>query len=199
MSFLGKVLKGAAGGFIGSGFNPLGALGGAAMGAFSGDGGSSGGGDAGMSGAAAEYGGYAKQDRNRFLAALDGGQEALNTSARSAVSAAMPGFQRQIQGIRESSIRRGASNGDLATSYEGDAASAFDKNLTDSIASQATALHGQRLAGYGGLASESGNHYLDLMAGDRDAEQAKSNNKYGLLSGVIGAAGQLGGAYLGRK
>lgn len=196
MSFLGKVLKGAAGGFLAGG--PWGALAGGAMGAVSGGGGG-GGGNGGMDQAAADYGGYAKQDRNRFLDALNNGQEALNTSTRAAVSSAMPGFQRQIQGIREGAIRRGASNGDLATSYEGDAASAFDKNITDSVASQATALHGQQLAGYGGLASESGNHYLDLMAGNRDAEQAKSNNKYGLLSGVIGAAGQLGGAYLGRR
>jgi hypothetical protein len=196
LSGLGK-LAGAAGGFMLGG--PAGAMAGYSLGSAIGGGGGGSKGDPRMEKAAGEYGGYATQDRNKFLDILNGGQGALNTSARAAVSSAMPEFQHQLQGVRESAIRRGASNGDLATSYEGDLASAFDRNLTNSIGSQAAGLYGTQVGAAGQLAQNSGNSYLDLIAGNRDAKQAQDNNKSDFLSSLIGAGAQLGGAYLGSR
>ena len=197
LSSLGKIAGGVGGFMLGG---PAGAMAGYSLGSAIGGGG--GGGRRGpnpMDQAASQYGGYASQDRNRFLDILSGGQDALNTSAQAAVSSAMPQFQSQLQGLRESAIRRGASNGDLATSFEGDLASATDRNLKNAIAGQAAGLYGTRVGAAGQLAQNSGNTYLDLLAGNRDAAQAKANNRTDLLGGLIGAAGQLGGAYLGRK
>jgi hypothetical protein len=204
MSFWSGLAKigGAAGGFMLGG--PAGAMAGYSMGsALGGNGGGGGGGSSSPGGdlgtAASTYGQYATQDRNRFLDTLNGGQDALDTSARSAVSSAMPQFQQQLQSLRENSIRRGASNGDLATSFEGDLASATDRNLTNSIAGQAAGMYGQKLGAEGQLAGNSGNTYLDLLAGNRDANQANKNNQTDIYGALIGAAGQLGGAYLGNR
>ena len=199
MSFLSGLAKvaGGVGGFLMGG--PAGAMAGYSLGSAVGGGGGGSKGDPAMSRAAQEYGGYATQDRNRFLELLKGGQGALNTSARAAVSSAMPQFQHSLQGLRESAIRRGASNGDLATSYEGDLASAFDNNLTNSIASQAAGLYGTQVGASGQLAQNSGNTYLDLLAGNRDAKQAQDNNRGDFLSSLIGAGATLGGAYLGSR
>lgn len=197
LSGLGKI-AGGVGGFLLGG--PAGAMAGYSLGsAVGGSGGGGGGSQAGLNAAAGEYGGYARQDRNRFLDALGGGQEAVNASTRAAVSSALPAFMQQRQSSRESAIRRGASLGDLQTSYEGDLESAFDRNVANAAAGQAVNVRGQQIAGYGGLAENSGNTYLDLLAGNRDAAQAKENNKTDIFGSLIGAAGRLGGAYLGRK
>jgi hypothetical protein len=196
LSSLGKI-AGGVGGFLLGG--PAGAMAGYSLGSAIGGGGGGSKGDPAMSQAAKQYGGYASADRNRFLDILGGGQNALDTSARSAVSSAMPQFQSQLQGLRESAIRRGASNGDLATSYEGDLASAFDRNLTNSIGSQAAGLYGTQVGAAGQLAQNSSNTFLDLLAGNRDAKQAQDNNKTDFLSSLIGAGATLGGAYLGNR
>jgi hypothetical protein len=199
MSFLSGLAKvaGGVGGFLMGG--PAGAM--AGYGIASGLGGGGGGkkGPNPMDKAAQQYGGYASQDRNRFLDILGGGQSALNDSAHAAVENAMPEFQHSLQGLRESAIRRGASNGDLATSYEGDLASATDRNMKNSIAGQAAGLYGTQVGAAGQLAQNSGNTYLDLLSGNRDADQAKANNKTDMWGSILGAAGQIGGAYLGRK
>lgn len=140
--------------------------------------------------------------RNRYLEALQGGQQAFETSARAAVAAAMPQFNSQLNGVRESAIRRGVQNGELGTSYEGDLASAFDKNLTNSIGSQALGLYGQQLQGYGnmygqdyGAEEDSTNRYLDLLTGDQDrkeiARQRKSREQMGWANLGIKAIGTL--------
>lgn len=147
--------------------------------------------------ATAQQGAYATEDRNRYLTALNGGQEALDTSTRAAVSSALPSYLKDLQGTRESAIRRGASNGDLATSYEGDLSSAFDRNIATATAGQAAGMYGQKLAGYGGLAGRSSDNYLDLLNGGADREQADRNNRYGIFSGLLGAGAKAAGAYAG--
>lgn len=205
MSFLSGVLKGvakvggAAGGFVLGG--PAGAYAGYKLGdavSHIGDGPANpSGGDLGTE--AQRYGGYATEDRNRFLKALDGGQESLESSTKAAVNNALPDYMKNLQGSREAAIRRGASTGDLQTSYEGDLSSAFQRNVSNAVAGQASNLYGQKLNATANLAGQSGNTYLDILAGNRDADQADKNNKYGLLGGIVGAAGQAAGAYYGAK
>jgi hypothetical protein len=149
--------------------------------------------------ATTDAGHYADEDRNRFLGALDGGQEALNTSTQAAVSSAMPAFQQQLQGIRESAERRGISNGEVATNYEGDLASAFDRNIANATASHATDIQGQKVGALGGLQSEERNQYLDLLSGNLDRQQEEKNRKQSFWNGLIGAAGGAAGAYFGSR
>lgn len=199
MSFLSGLARigGAAGGFLVGG--PAGTLAGYSLGSALGGGGHKDSRGDPLTGAAGEYAGYAKQDRNRFLGALEGGQEAVNQSTSAAVQNALPGFMKNLQGSREDAIRRGASNGDLQTSYEGDLMSAFQRNVSNAAAGQAANVYGQQVAGYGNLANGSSNTLLDLLAGNRDAEQAKQNNKYGLVGSLLGAAGNAAGAYYGSR
>src|SRR5690242_7268098 len=91
------------------------------------------------------------QSRNAYQNFIQNGQQAFETSARAAVNAAMPAFNSQLEGVRASAIRRGVNNGELGTSYEGDLASALNKNLDNSIASQALGLYGQQLGAYSNL------------------------------------------------
>lgn len=149
--------------------------------------------------ATTDSGSYANEDRNRFLDTLNGGQEALNTSTQAAVSSAMPQFQHQLQGIRESAQRRGISNGEVATNYEGDLASAFQRNIANSVGSQAVALQGQKTQALGGLQSEERNQYLDLLSGNLDRQQQEKNRKQSFWNGLIGAAGGAAGAYFGSR
>jgi hypothetical protein len=145
--------------------------------------------------ATTDSGNYATEDRNRFLDSLNGGQEALNTSTQAAMSSAMPQFQQQLQGIREGAERRGISNGEVATNYEGDLASAFQRNIANSVGSQAVALQGQKTQALGGLQSEERNQYLDLLSGNLDRQQQEKNRKQSFWNGIIGAAGTAAGAY----
>lgn len=142
-----------------------------------------------------------QQSRNQYLDLLNNGQQAFNESARAAVEAAMPSFNSQLNGIRESAIRRGVQNGELGTSYEGDLASAFDKNLTNAISGQALNLYGTRLSGYGGLMrqdygaeEDSTNRYLDLLVGDQDRKELQRQRKLREQQGWAG----LGVDLLGR-
>lgn len=207
MSFLSGVLKGvarvggAAGGFALGG--PAGAAAGYSLGnslsnAFDGDGPSAPQ-NGTLEGAAQDYGGYAKEDRNRFLTAFDGGQDALNASTRAATENALPDFMKNLQGSRESAIRRGASNGDLQTSYEGDLTSAFQRNVSNAVAGQAQNMYNTKLNAAGSMANGSSNTYLDLLSGNADRNQANTNNKYSLGAGLLGAAGQAAGAYFGGR
>lgn len=147
--------------------------------------------------AAGQYGGYAADSRNRFLSALSGGQQALNDSTRAAVANALPSYMQNLQGSRENAIRRGTSNGDLQTSFEGDLSSAFQRNVSNSIAGQAMNMYGTQVGAYGNLANNDSNNYLDLLSGNADREQAGRNARYGLVGGIIGAAGKIGAAKAG--
>lgn len=196
---LGKI-AGGVGGFVLGG--PAGAYAGYKLGdAVTGSGGKKTGNPAGGQYATAtnDAGRYADEDRNRFLDTLGGGQEALNESTRAAVSSAMPAFQQQLQGIRESSERRGISNGEVATNYEGDLASAFDKHIADAAGSQALALHNNDANAYGGLQSEERNQYLDLLSGNLDRQQQEKNRKQSFWNGLISAGAGAAGAYFGGR
>lgn len=148
-----------------------------------------------------QQGSYTTPDRNRFLDLLGGGQDALNTSIRSAVSAAMPGLQQTLQGSREDAIRRGISTGDLGTSYEGDILSAFQKNIANSAGSQALALHQSDLGAAQGLYENDTNRYLDMLSGTLDRKQAARNAKRqsenGLANGIMSFIGQMYGSSQG--
>jgi len=142
--------------------------------------------------------------RGRYLDILGGGEAELDRYIRGAVSAGMPELNRNLQGARESAISRGVGLGELGTSYEGDIYSAFNRNITNSAAAQAMNLYGTRTAGYGnlyesdtGVAEGSRSRYLDILAGQRDADIAKANakKKRGSLLGTL--AGGIGGFLLG--
>lgn len=152
-------------------------------------------------GAMLDSGKYAGEDRSSLLSLLSGGQDALNHYATAAVSAAMPAFQQNLQGVRESAQRRGISTGDLGTSYEGDLASAFQKNLTDSIAGQSMNLYGTQLGTTANLYGNDEGNYLDLISGALDRKQANKNAKQdrqsGLYGSLLGAVGKGVGAYFG--
>lgn len=196
---LGKIAGGVGGFMIGG---PAGAYAGYKLGdAVTGSGGKKTGNPAGGSYGAAtsDAGRYADEDRNRFLDTLSGGQEALNESTRAAVSSAMPAFQQQLQGIRESAERRGISNGEIATNYEGDLASAFDRHIADAAGSHAMDLQSEKAQGYGGLQSEERNQYLDLLSGNLDRQQEEKNRKQGFWNSLITAGGAAAGSYFGSR
>jgi hypothetical protein len=200
MGFWGGLAKvaGGVGGFIVGG--PAGAAAGYGLASSLTDHGGGGGGSSGdLAGAAGQYGTYAKDSRNRFMDALSGGQSALEASTKAAVSNALPGYMKDLQHTREDAIRRGASNGDLETSYEGDLSSAFQRNVANSVAGQAAGMQNARVNALGQLAGSDSNTYLDLLSGQADRDQAGSNNKWNLAGSVLGAAGQAAGAYFGRR
>lgn len=144
--------------------------------------------------------GNANSDRNQFLQMLNGGGDYL----KSLVSQAMPEFNNRLNGIRENAIARGISTGDLGTSYEGDLASAFQRNLANQAAGLYTTQLGAAQNLYGqDISREQANqgNYLDLLTGRLSFEEAKKqaakNRKAALAQGVLGAAGTAAGAFAG--
>lgn len=140
----------------------------------------------------------AGQSRNGLLDMLN--QDPSKTLS-SYVASAMPEFNKALQGVRENAIQRGISTGDLGTSYEGDLASAFQRN----IAGEAANLYGQRMSGYENLYGQdnaannaSQNQYLDLLTGQRDFEEqqkeAKAANQSSMFGSLGNMFGTLGGA-----
>jgi hypothetical protein len=116
-------------------------------------------------------------------------QSYLDQTIRSLSSSAMPEFNARLQDVQENAIRRGASGG-LGTSYEGDLASAFERNIANTAGQYA-------YSNYEG----SRNRYLDLLTGQRDydtylAEQ-KRKRKGGLFGALGSIAGGVGGFFLG--
>lgn len=152
-------------------------------------------------GAQTQEGLNAGADRNDYLDLIKNGQQAFETSARAAMEAAMPAFSHQLQDIREGASRRGISTGDLGTSYEGDLASAFQKNMANSISGQAMNLYGTQLGAEGSLYGMEHNNYLDMLSGGLDREQAERNRKSAARSsiwgGVLEGAGKIGAAMAG--
>lgn len=201
MSFWSGLAKigGAVGGFALGG--PAGAAAGYSLGSALGGSGGGGGskGPSGLDRATSQFGSYTTPDRNRYLDTLSGGQDALNTSTKAAISAGMPQLNQELQSQRESNVRRGVSTGDLGTSFEGDITSAFQKHIADSTAAQALGLFNTQAQGYGNLYNSDTGNYLDLLQGGADRAQAKSNQKTSFWNSLIGAGAQLGGAYLGNR
>jgi len=135
----------------------------------------------------------AAQSRNGLLDILN--QDPSKTLG-AYVQSAMPDFNKALQGVRENSIARGISTGDLGTSYEGNLASAFQRN----IAGEAGQLYGQRLSGYEELygqdqnaSQQSQNEYLDLLTGQRDYEEQQREAKAANKASMFGSIGQLAG------
>lgn len=127
-------------------------------------------------------------DADRTRQYYDEAMEMTGDSVRARTSAMMPEFERALQGIRETNQRRGIANGDLATSYEGDAASAFQRNIANAIAEQSDSAY---------------NTALDRLYGEKDrriaarnARRDRRSNTFGALAGAIGSGV---GAYYGRK
>jgi len=144
------------------------------------------------------------ESRSRYLDILGGVEGELNRYIQSAVSAGMPELNRNLQGARENANSRGVGLGELGTSYEGDVYSAFQKNIANSAGAQAMNLYGARTAGYGNLyesdtnvAEGSRNRYLDVLAGQRDADIAKANAKKKRGSFLGSLLGGVGGFLIG--
>lgn len=102
-----------------------------------------------------------------------GWQKAFEQSAGAYMSRAMPQFRQQMQLTREDGIARGISTGDLGTSYEGDLASAFQQNTSDTLGSMAM-----------GAYENNRNRYLDLLTGHMDRKQGQRNAKNQMWSGL---------------
>ena len=144
--------------------------------------------------------GNANSDRNQFLSMLNGGGDYL----KSLVSQAMPEFNSRLNGVRENAIARGISTGDLGTSYEGDLASAFQKNIANQAAGLYTTQLGAAQNLYGqDISREQANQgsYLDLLTGrlsfEESKKQAAKDRKASLTSGLLGAAGSAAGFFAG--
>jgi hypothetical protein len=114
------------------------------------------------------------QPLNQFLASLQNpnfGQDQLAETTRATVADALPDFLKNMEGTKEDNIRRGISTGDLGTSFEGDLTSAFQRNISNSVASQAAGMFGQR----NNLLYQGYNDQLDReQAAQNDAAQRKS-------------------------
>src|SRR6185312_5450089 len=147
--------------------------------------------------ATATAGANAGQDRNQYLSLMGGGQQALDTSVSSAMSAAMPSFLQQMQGVQESGVRRGISTGDLGTSFEGDTASAFQKNIANAAGSQAMNMFSTQLGAAQNQANTDQNQYLDMLTGNRDYEMAQQNAKRQKSAGLFGGLGAVVGGLAG--
>lgn len=117
-----------------------------------------------------------------------GAQDAITRYTQAAIQSAMPSFQHELQLTREDGIRRGISTGDLGTSNEGDLASAFQRNVVNSVAGQATQLY------------DSGrNRYADLLTGKMDRDTAEDNYRRQRKTSLAGAIGTAAGAYFGGR
>ena len=115
----------------------------------------------------------------RYLAS---GQNSVNASTAAATSAAMPEFNQALQGIRESSIRRGVNLGDIGTRDEGSLASAFQRNIAN-------------VAGQGAM--QNYNTGLERLYGYRDWRTGQDNAKAARRAGAWSALGGLAGTALG--
>lgn len=116
------------------------------------------------------------------------GEESLGRLTTAMTENAMPAFNQQLQGIRETAQRRGVALGELGTSYEGDLASAFQRNLANAIAGQARGTYETALDRYYGG--------LDRETAERNARRQSRSSMWGSL---LGAAGTALGGWLGRK
>lgn len=153
--------------------------------------------NASINGATSAMGGFSQNDRSQLEQLLGGGQNALNTYAKGAMSAAMPGLNSQLQQQQESDIRRGISTGDLGTSYEGDLYSAFQRNLSNAVAGQSMNLYGTQLGATEGLYNNDTSNYLNMMYANRNYQTGQDNAKRQRNAGLWGTIGSGLGALAG--
>jgi hypothetical protein len=144
-----------------------------------------------------QSGADAGQDRNQFLSLMGGGQNALNTSVSSAMSAAMPSFMNQMQNVQESGVRRGISTGDLGTSTEGDLASAFQRNESNAAGQQAMSMFGTQLGASSNMYNSDQNRFLQGLQGQQDYATAQANAKKQKSASLFGGLGAAVGGFFG--
>lgn len=150
-----------------------------------------------MSDATLQAGQQAGQDRSQFESALSSGQGALNNYISAALSAAMPSFNAQMQQVNEGAARRGISNGDLSTSYEGDLASAFQRNIANATAGQAMNLYSTQLGAEQKQLNTDTADYASGLTNANDIATATKNRKAAGMSALFGGIGSLAGAIPG--
>lgn len=109
------------------------------------------------------------------------GMPQLQQTTQALYQNAMPGFQQNMQGMKEDNIRRGISTGDLGTSFEGDLTSAFQRNMTNAIAGQASSMY-----------NNNQNRYAGMVGQQQDAAQSAENNAQQRRSGLFGGLLQGG-------
>ena len=137
----------------------------------------------------APYGGTPQvQLQNALASEAQGGgwQDAFNQSAGAYLSRVTPQFRKDLQLTREDNQRRGISTGDLGTSYEGDLASAFQQNVSDT-------LGGMAMNAY----ENNRNRYLALLTGKIAGDQAYKTDQQNQLAGIFSGAMKAGAAYFG--
>jgi len=145
----------------------------------------------------------AGQSRDQFLEALNGGQAALDQTIRATVARGMPEFFAALNDVQGNAIRRGVSNG-LGTFYEGELADAFHENVVNEIGGRAQSMYDTRLRGLSEVsgrdlatAESSRNRYLDIIAGNRDADLARQGANARRRSGLFGGIGAAAGFAIG--
>lgn len=144
-----------------------------------------------MSAATLQAGQEAQQGRNQYEQMLGQGQNALNTMATAAMNAAMPNFDAQLQQLNESAQRRGISNGGLSTSYQGDLASAMQKNIANAVGAQALGLYGTQLGSVQNQMNTDFSNYGSGLQNAYDIAQSRKSKKSGLFGGIGGALGGI--------
>lgn len=117
-----------------------------------------------------------------------GWQKAFEQSAGAYMSRAMPQFRKDLQLTREDNQRRGISTGDLGTSYEGDLASAFQQNVSDT-------LGGMAMNAY----ENNRNRYLALLTGKIAGDQAYKSDQQNMIAGIFSGAMKAGAAAYGAR
>ena len=126
---------------------------------------------------------------NSFLQSLQDpnfGMDQLQKTAAATVQNALPSYLQNLQSTKEDAIRRGISTGDLGTSFEGDLTSAFQRNIANSVAGQAANMFQSRNSMLMG-------GYEDQLDREQAAENGAQQRKSGLISSLLGGAGQVAG------
>lgn len=130
-------------------------------------------------------------DRQRLGDFERQGEGSLRRMTEALTADGMPAFQQGLQNIRETATRRGVSlggQGNIGTNYEGDLASAFQRNIANAIAGQARGTYETS---------------LDRLYGDKDrelaAKNAKAQGRSNMWGSLLGAAGQVAGGWLGGR
>lgn len=128
---------------------------------------------------------------------LQNGQQDLNNYAQSAMSAAMPAFNKAMQGTQESEVARGIGTGSLGTSYEGDLQSAFQRNIANAVGQQSMNLYGTQLKSSGDQFDNMEDTYNSNLWGQTNYQNNQNQQKTKFLSGLAGGLGSAAGAIAG--
>lgn len=130
---------------------------------------------------------------------LQNGQSDLNNYAQSAMSAAMPAFNKQMQGVQESEVARGIGGGSLGTSYEGDLQSAFQRNIANAVGQQSMNLYGTQLGSSQGEFNDMEGMYNSNLWGQTNYENQRGQQNAQNFAGILGGLGSAAGGIAGLK